>query len=689
MAYIKWDVGSYCPDKVQKLSESLGISSLAARVLCSRGICDEVAARAFLDTKSAAFHDPLLLRDMDLALERIEMALEDGEKIAVYGDYDVDGITATYILSDYLQSLGADCVYYIPERDGEGYGVNVEAVEKLRNEGVSLIVTVDTGITAVAEVEAAREMGVDFIITDHHECQSMLPDACAVINPHRPDCDYPEKNLAGVGVAFKLICALEEGIAEQYLPFVCIGTIADVMPLIGENRVIAAQGLSRIENSRNPGLGALVRLAGAEGKVINADTIGFQLAPRINAAGRMSSASRVVELFTVGDYQTAESLAEELCSLNVQRREIEADIFKEASEKVDREFDLNRDYALVIQGRGWHHGVLGIVASRICEKYQRPAVLISVDEGEGKGSGRSVKGVNLFRALSSCGEYLQKFGGHEQAAGLSIAEENIDAFRKALNREIEEEMKIYQPSMHIDFEAQPGELTIEEVRSLRVLEPYGTGNPRPVIKLSNMRACDITPIGAGKHLRMTFERQGKFQSVFFGKTERDIGFENGAVVDVVFVPEINDFRGENVQLMLRDARPVQSEELKELNAVQCYRSFRNGEALSEDETNVLKVQYNDLGAVWRYIAKCGKIKDTPLEELCSAVNSVFNRNLSKVKIIIAMDIFKELGLLEYKSRASRISVTVCGQIQRVDLRNSQTARRLGCIGNPAQDRERA
>lgn len=689
MNFIKWDVGSFSAEQAQRLSDSLGISSLAARVLCSRGICDEAAARAFLDVKSAAFHDPMLLCDMDLAVERIEMALESGEKIAVYGDYDVDGITATYILSDYLQSLGADCIYHIPDRDGEGYGVNMEAVEKLAEKGVSLIITVDTGITAVSEVEAARELGVDFIITDHHECQAVLPDACAVINPHREDCGYPEKNLAGVGVAFKLICALEEGIAEQYLPFVCIGTIADVMPLIGENRVIAAQGLSRIQNSRNPGLCALIRAAGAEDKTINADTVGFQLAPRINAAGRMSSASRVVELFSVSDYAQAENLAQELCQLNTQRREIEAEIFAQAAAQVERDFSPELDHALVIKGSGWHHGVLGIVASRICERYQRPAVLISVDNGEGKGSGRSVKGVNLFSALSSCKEYLIKFGGHEQAAGLSIAEENIDALRVALNREVEDAMRNYQPSMHIDFEAEPGELTLDEVRSLRVLEPYGTGNPRPVIKLSNMQAQDISPIGAGKHLRMVLERQGKFQSVFFGKTERDLGFASGCAVDAVFVPEINDFRGESVQLMLRDIRPVQGKSPVAADAVECYKRFRSGGNLSREETSLLKVEYDDLGAIWRYLAKCGQIKDTPLDELCSAVNSIFKRQISKVKMVIALDIFSELGLLTYKSKASRISILICGQIQKVDLNNSSTARRLGCMRATSQGMERA
>jgi len=673
MSLVKWNVGSYDAYKAQTLSENLRISSLAARVLCSRGISDEDSARAFLDTELSRLHDPMLLKDMQQAVERIEEALAMGEKIAVYGDYDVDGITSTYILLDYLQSLGADCVYHIPDREGEGYGVNIDAIEKLRDLGVTLIITVDTGITAVGEIVAAHDMGIDFIVTDHHECQQEIPVACAVINPHRADCTYPEKNLAGVGVAFKLICALEEGVAEQYLPFVCIGTVADVMPLVGENRIIVSQGIARIPGCRNLGLCALISAAGAEGKPITTDVVGFQLAPRINAAGRMSSASRVVELFCVQTRDEADILAKELCDLNQQRRSIETDIFFEAAAQVEMSFNPERDYALVIAGEGWHHGVLGIVASRICERYQRPAVLISVDDGIGKGSGRSVPGVNLFSALSACSEHLEKFGGHEQAAGLSIRKEKIEDFRRELNRVMEKDVKNYQPSMNIDFAVEPSELTVEEVRSLKVLEPFGTGNPRPILQIRNMYAEDITAIGGGKHLRMTLSRAGKLPGVFFGKTEEDLNFETGAVVDAVFIPEINDFRGENVQLMLRDIRPA----AEKMDEVRCYNEFRRGVELGAEQLELLRVEYADLGAVWRYLVKNVEIKGAKSSVICGEINRSFNRKLSPVKLVIAFDIFRELGLVLYETGA-QLDIKICGQIQKVDLANSPTARRLGC-----------
>ena len=683
MEFMKWDTGSCRADSAAELAERLGISSLAARVLCARGICDEASARAFLNTRLSSLHDPMLLRDMDLAVERIECALECGEKIAVYGDYDVDGITATYILADYLQSLGAECIYHIPDRADEGYGVNLDAVRNLHHLGVSLVITVDTGITAVEEIAAAKAMGMDFIVTDHHECQQTLPDACAVINPHRADCEYPEKNLAGVGVAFKLICALEEGVAEQYLPFVCIGTIADVMPLVGENRVICANGLSAITRCGNPGLDALICAAGAEGKAMSSDIVGFQLAPRINAAGRMSSASRVVELFSMQDRRQADALAQELCMLNQQRRQTETDIFEQAQAQVEKSFDPRRDHALVVVGDGWHHGVVGIVASRICEKYKRPAVLISVEDGVGKGSGRSVKGVSLFDALTRCSEHLEKFGGHELAAGLSIAAENIPAFRAALNRAVKADMETYQPTMHIDIETAPGELTLEAVRSLRVLEPYGTGNPRPIFRMNDMCAEDIAPIGGGKHLRMTLERSGRFGCVYFGRCEKDLAFEKGERVDAAFAAEINDFRGESVQLMLRDIRPSEKSCGTLFAAAQCYKEFCEGAELSADALEHISVDYADLGAVWRYLVKRGGVKPAELlSKLCGEINSAFGRALTPVKLNVALDIFSELGLASC-SGSSRVEIAVVAG-QKVNLQNSDIARRLGCV-SPASN----
>lgn len=683
MNFIKWNTGAYDAAAAAALAKELGVSSLAAKVLCARGLTEAQAARTFLDISPAALSDPMLLKDMDRAVERIERALEEGEKIAVYGDYDVDGITSTYILTDYLMSLGADCIYHIPDRIDEGYGVNIGSVERLRDAGVSLIVTVDTGVTAVEEAARARELGVDLVICDHHECKDTLPDACAVVNPHRPDCGYPEKNLAGVGVAFKLICALEGELVSQYLPFVCIGTIADVMPLTGENRVIAAQGLPGIATSGNPGLRALIRAAGAEGKEMTAGIVGFQLAPRINAAGRMSSASRVVELFMMQDAAAADALAKELCELNRQRQQIENEILKQAVDQAEQSFDPARDHALVLAGEGWHHGVVGIVASRISERYRCPAVLISIDGEQGKGSGRSVSGVNLFQALSACGGYLDKFGGHALAAGLTIAPGQIPAFRRALSDAVAEEMAAYQPALRVDFAAEPGELTLGEVRSLRVLEPYGMGNPQPVLRLNRVRAAEIVPIGNGKHLRLTLERGGKFGCVYFGKTERDLAFVAGDLVDVAFTPDINDFRGESVQLLIKDIRPAEPEFHALYQDDRRYRAFRSGVSLSGEDAARIRVEYADLGAVWRVLSRRAGV-ETPTcpQALAAEISAAAKREITAAKLLIALDIFQELGLLTY-SPGARLSVTLCGEIQKANLEHSATARRMGCTARPA------
>lgn len=687
MNFMKWDTGNCRADVAAELSDGLGISMLAAKVLSSRGIYSCELASRFLDTKLTSLNDPMLLKDMDRAVERIEVAVESGEKIAVYGDYDVDGITSTYILVDYLRSLGADCVYHIPDRVDEGYGVNPVTLKRLCNQGVTLVITVDTGITAVGETELARQWGMDMIICDHHECQEKLPNACAVVNPHRADCQYPEENLAGVGVAFKLICALEEDVAVQYLPFVCIGTIADVMPLVGENRVIVAQGLPGIRKCGNIGLNALLRAAGAEDKAMTADVVGFQLAPRINAAGRMSSASRVVDLFMMDDVAQAEELANELCMLNQQRRQTETEIYEQAINEMRKWYDPKKDHALVIVGEGWHHGVLGIVASRISERFQRPAVLVSVDDGVGKGSGRSVEGVNLFDALTACSEYLDKFGGHALAAGLTISQDKINDFRSALNDAVKQEMAVYRPSLRADFVVEPGELTLDEIRSLRVLEPYGTSNPRPILRVNNVKVNDITAIGAGKHLRMSVERGGKFNCVYFNKTETSLAFDKGELVDAIFAPEINDFRGESVQLMLRDIRPAESNNSKLFEDAQLYNEFKNGALRDQEMIDRFRVNYSDLGAVWRYLAKQGGVKDACIpSELCNKIKQGYGRRLSPVQLIVALDIFKELRLVTY-SGSARITVELCGEIQKVDLSRSETARRLNCVSPTAGGRK--
>ena len=420
MKYKKWNQAA--PDRSAVLAlMAAGLPALAATVLCARGVDTPEAAAAFLAAADAPLHDPMLLRDMDRAVERMERALAGNEYIAVYGDYDVDGITSTCLLTRFLSSRGARVIPYIPDRLEEGYGLNREAVELLADKGVTLIVTVDCGITAVEEARYAASLGLDVIITDHHECKDELPQAVAVVDPHRRDCGYPFPCLAGVGVALKLALALTPGsererVLSEYADLAAIGTVADVMQLSGENRAIVRRGLQALARTRRPGLRALIREAGAEGKSLTASCIGFTLAPRINAAGRMGCAPVAAELLLTEDPGRAEALSHALCALNRERQSIEGRIYEECLARLERE-SAGQRRSIVLAGEGWHQGVVGIVASRLAEKYACPTFMICVQDGRGKGSCRSFGGFNLFRALESCADLLEGFGGHELAAG--------------------------------------------------------------------------------------------------------------------------------------------------------------------------------------------------------------------------------------------------------------------------------
>ena len=461
------DEASYA---INSISSTLGINRILASLLYNRGYCDAKSANAFIRMENETFRSPFDMKDMDKGVERIERALKNGEKITVYGDYDVDGVTAVCTLYLYLKSQGAVVDYYIPNRSGEGYGVSEFAIDKIKNGGSTLVITVDTCITANEEIKYAKSIGVDFVVTDHHECRADLPDADAVINPHRPDCNYPFKELAGVGVVFKLICAFEEKhyncdritatlkIIKQYADLVAIGTIADVMPIKEENRLIVKYGLSMIESNPRVGLSALIDVASGKtdyrkndktdrhqkrkrSTKLTSGYIGFTLAPRINAAGRVRSAAMAVELFLCEKYYDAIKIADQLCTANKERQSEENKIMLEAYKLIES-IDINENPVIVLDANDWHHGVIGIVSSRITEKYCRPSILVSFegnDDGAtpedsiGKGSGRSIKGLNLVDALCYCQDHLVKFGGHDLAAGLSVTRAQLPAFRKKIN----------------------------------------------------------------------------------------------------------------------------------------------------------------------------------------------------------------------------------------------------------------
>lgn len=549
-------------EDILNMSQELGIPPVIATIMLNRGIEEPYH---FINPTEESFLDPFLMCGMEKAVARILEAIERNEKIAIYGDYDVDGITSTAIMVKFLRSHKTDVMYYIPDRLEEGYGINKNAIDKIASKGVTLQITVDCGITAVSEIAYAKEKGIDTIITDHHECKEDLPDAYCLLNPKQPSCPYPFKKLAGVGVAFKLLQALTmkmhfhmQELIEEYMDLVAIGTVADVMPLIGENRVIVKRGLELLAFTQNKGIRALAEKAEMSLSNVQTGTVGFIIAPRINAAGRMGDPCCAVELLLAKDDMTAKKYAEQLDSENRERQEMELQILQDALNMIENSESLQNDYVLVLAHENWHHGIIGIVASKISERFHKPCILISKDENTGKGSGRSIHSFNLFKALDFCHDTLLKFGGHDLAAGLSIAPEKIDAFRKKINAYAKENLTEddFTPLLYLDCELPPQYINMNTAERLSVLEPYGMGNASPVFYAKNMTVAQIRPISDGKHIKLLL-RMGNYQidAVGFNMGEFNEILHINDTVDIAFNLDINLYRGmRQLQVLLKDIK---------------------------------------------------------------------------------------------------------------------------------------
>ena len=584
MKYARWTAGDYNQDAAARLREA-GYPELLSAVLAARGAETAEEGEAFLERERDLSHSPLLMRDMDKAVERIRRALAEGERMAVFGDYDVDGITATVLLVDYLRSRGAQCLKHIPRRVEDGYGLGCDALRALRDQGVSLVITVDCGITGVEEARYAREIGLDLVITDHHECKDTLPEAVAVVDPRRPDCPYPFKHLAGVGVALKLVLAL-----------------GDVMQMTGENRTIVYRGLDSIANTDFTGLQALLQETGLLAREITSTQIGFVLAPRINAAGRMGEAELAADLLLTGDRQEAERMARLLCGLNRERQAVEQTIFAQAVEQIAYLPDSERS-ALVLSSDVWHQGVVGIVASRLSEKYSCPSFMIHLQNGVGKGSCRSYGGFNLFAALESCADLLVDFGGHELAAGFNIREEDIPAFRRRMNRFVRDYRDGKPPvsCLTVDVALEhPERITLEEMAELGRLEPYGAGNNRPVFALMGARIESMQNVGQNRHLKLRISKGGcHFDAIFFSTTALECGITPGMRVDVAFYLQINEFRGSSsVQLQVVDLRPAAGPSVKERGCLELVERLVAGDQVTAREALRLLPERRQFAELW-------------------------------------------------------------------------------------------
>lgn len=675
LKYGIWNIPVPDPGAVNALTAA-GYSPLTAMILAGRGYRTARQAAEALDLQSP-MPNPLLMRDMAPAADRIRRALEQGERIAVFGDYDVDGITATCLLTDYLRGRGADCLSYIPGRLEEGYGLNPIAIRGLHEQGVRLIVTVDCGITAVEEAALCRELGIDLVITDHHECKEQLPDAAAVVDPHRRDCGYPHRNLSGVGVAFKLAAALEgsqEPILEQYADMVCMGTVADVMPLVGENRRFVARGLEALGTAPRPGLLALMRECGCAEQEITASTIGYVLAPRINAAGRMGQIQIAVELMLTGDPERARELARQLCELNRLRQSVESEIYSQAVAMLPKD---RQPEAIVLAAEHWHQGVVGVVASRMAEEFCCPAILICLDGDKGKASSRSYGGFNLFSSLSRLSPLLESYGGHELAAGFTICRDRIGEFRRqvcAMAGAYYEEAP--GARLQADCAVSPELLTLRNVRALQELEPCGCGCPKPTVVLRGMEIVQLSAVGGGRHLRLRL-RQGNRQinAIYFSATAESAAVTEGDLVDVACTPQINEFRGvQSVQLSVQDIRPSCPEELCGVDP-ELYRRLRRG-CLNPEEAGRLTPRRQQLGDLWRYLeSRSGVIQESPIC-LCRKTIRRFGRPLTLSQMLVGLDMFAEAGLLRLERRQKYLVIALENQPEKKDLTQTETMKEL-------------
>ena len=686
MKFLSWHVAQENCAAAERLADA-GYPYLVSEVLASRGVERAEDAAEFLTQETTLTYSPFLMQDMDKAVERIAQAIAAGEKIAIFGDYDVDGITATCILVDYLKGRGADVVHYIPRRIEDGYGLSCDAIEGLRKGGATLLVTVDCGITGVDEVAFARSIGMDVVVTDHHECKETLPVAAAVVDPRRTDCEYPFKHLAGCGVALKLVLALggpdrEEALFSRYCTLAAIGTVADVMQMTGENRTIVSRGLASLDRSDFIGLHALLKEAGLAGREISSVQIGFVLAPRINAAGRMGAADMAADLLLCQDPVQAEELAKALCALNRERQSVEQTIYSQAEEMIEQMPEEDRR-ALVLASETWHQGVVGIVASRLSEKYSRPSFMIHLNGAVGKGSCRSWGGFNLFAALESCSDLLLGFGGHELAAGFTIDEANIPAFRARMNQYAAEYWvgKTPESALEVDVELrQPNRVTLQEVEALAALEPYGSGNARPLFCLMGATLLRTQNVGQNRHLKLRLGKgNAQFDGIFFSTTSAACGCAEGDRVDAAFYLQVNEFRGSRtVQLQMVDIRPSLSASSREQECLTLVEQCAAGEPVSAKNAHRMLPSREQYAAVWRslvHLTPEGALHTAYLP-LLRSLSAVMGKADSFLRSAFCLAVFQERGLLKLEVHGDDIDIQLAGRDKKVRLEDSIYIRRL-------------
>lgn len=668
----KWEVRPLDKERAAAFAQTYGVPFFLAMLMNIRGLDDAAHLREFLG-EGEPLSDPFLLKDMDKAAARITRAVDNMEKIAVYGDYDADGVTSTAMLYSYLETRGADVIFYIPQREGEGYGMNIGAVEYLKEQGVSLIVTVDNGISSVQEVARANELGIDVVVTDHHRPQEILPDAVAVVDAYRPDDTSPYKHFSGVGIAFKLLMALEDGagdvedLLEAYSDLAAIGTIGDIVPLTGENRTLIRAGLERLSQSDRPGVQALLENAGIAGKALTSTNVAFTLVPRINATGRMGAPERAVRLLISGYEEEAEVLSEEICADNEERRRVEAEIAEAAFADIEAKRYM-KDRVVVVDGENWHHGVIGIVASRVTERCGKPCMIISRGETEAKGSGRSIEGFSLFEAICACGDLLIKFGGHPMAAGITLKPENIEAFRKRINQYAAEHFpQMPTQTVTLDCKLNPAVLSVSMAQSLTQLEPFGNGNPQPVFGLFNMELSNVTPVGGGGHLRLTLEKNGAvITAMRFNTKPEELPYHIGDKIDLAVQLEAREFRGQpSLTVIVRDMKFAAFNTEKNIASLASFEKWQRGEVLSAEDKNRLYPDRACLAAIYRALRTVNG-KETDQVRFVSQFGKDMTLGLFKTALLV----FEERGLVHSEIADDTFTATLIETSGKTDITRS-------------------
>lgn len=668
----KWIVSELDKQKVRELSHRLELPAFTAALLVIRGITEEQAIMRFF-SPDCELSDPYLMKDMDKAVERIRKAVDNCEKICVYGDYDCDGVTATALLYSYLENCFADVIYYIPDRTSEGYGMNMQAVDKLKKLGVQLIVTVDNGISAIDEIMYADSLGIDVVVTDHHKPQDILPRAVAVVDPHRYDDMSPFKDLCGAGIALKLAAALEGdsfSVIENYSELAAFGTIADLVPLTEENRSIVKAGLFRMENTECSGLLSLIEKA--QINEISAGNVAFRLAPRVNAAGRLGTAYDALTLFLTEDTDEAQSLAEKLSELNARRQSIETEIFEQICSMLDNDPERTCNRIIIVSAEGWNPGVIGIVSSRITERYGKPSIIISENDDICKASGRSVQGFSLVDAVFACSDLLEKYGGHPMAVGLSLKRENISAFCKAMNAYADKLDEMPLPSLKLDCNLKPEGIVTGMVHQLSSFEPFGYGNPKPVFGIKNMTLDKIVPLSNGRHIKLMVSKgKLRFSFVKFSTSPEEFPYPEGSQLDFAVSLDINIYQQkEYLSISIKDIHPSGFDCEAAMREMQLYDDYRRGILSPRLSGNC--PDRNDFAAVYMYAKK----HPQPVYSIDMLLSAVNVKGLGAFKLLMILDILSELMLIGYSRRCEQLYISVENVSRKVDLENSIKYKKL-------------